>query len=55
MSYFAAILWYMSWLVTVAIAYFASEFAIKHFDKKWKKDTESEESSQEQEISSDSA
>jgi len=43
MSYFGAILGYLSWLATVAIGYFASVYAIKVFDKKWKDKTESEE------------
>jgi hypothetical protein len=43
MSYFAAILMYLSWLVTVAIGYFASAYAIKKFDAKWKEATEAEE------------
>ncbi len=46
MSYFVAVLVYLSWLVTVAIGYFASEFAIKKFDKKWKAKIEAEESDQ---------
>ncbi len=46
MSYFAAVLGYLSWLATVAIAYFASEFAIKKFDKKWKTKTETEEAAE---------
>ncbi|HKK68966.1 MAG TPA: hypothetical protein VJ946_12165 [Bacteroidales bacterium] len=46
MSYFAAILGYLSWLATVAIAYFASEFAVKKFDKKWKEKTEADEAAE---------
>jgi hypothetical protein len=46
MSYFAAVLGYLSWLATVAIGYFASEFAIKKFDKKWKAKTEAEEATE---------
>jgi uncharacterized protein YneF (UPF0154 family) len=45
MSYFAVILMYLSWLATVAVGYFASEKAIKIFDKKWKETTEAEEQS----------
>jgi hypothetical protein len=43
MSYFAAILMYLSWLATLAAGYFASAYAIKYFDKKWKEKTEAEE------------
>lgn len=43
MSYFAVILMYLSWLVTVAVGYFASAYAIKKFDAKWKESTEAEE------------
>ncbi len=43
MSYFESILMYLSWLVTVAVGYFASTYAIKKFDKKWKEQTEADE------------
>ncbi len=43
MSYFVAILGYLSWLATVAVGYFASVYAIRQFDKKWKEETEAEE------------
>ncbi|MGQ1890707.1 hypothetical protein ACT29H_09720 [Thermophagus sp. OGC60D27] len=45
MSYFGSILMYMTWLATIAVGYFASEFAIKQFDKRWKEKTEAEERS----------
>jgi len=43
MSYFAVILMYLSWLATVAIGYYASVYAVKIFDRKWKEETEAEE------------
>jgi hypothetical protein len=46
MSYFVAILMYLSWLATVAVGYFASVSAVKYFDKKWKETTEAEEAAE---------
>ena len=43
MSYFEAILMYLVWPATVIIGYYASVFAIKLFDRKWKEQTEAEE------------
>ncbi|SFD70135.1 hypothetical protein [Thermophagus xiamenensis] len=45
MSYLGSVLMYCIWLATIAIGYFASEYAIKKFDKRWKEKTESEEQS----------
>jgi len=45
MSYFGSVLMYCIWLLTIAVGYFASEYAIKQFDKRWKEATESEEQS----------
>jgi hypothetical protein len=46
MSYFTVILMYLSWLATVAIGYFASVYAIKIFDNRWKEQTEAEEAAE---------
>jgi hypothetical protein len=44
MSYFEVILMYLTWPATLVIGYYASKFAIKTFDAKWKNKTEAEES-----------
>jgi hypothetical protein len=43
MTHLAAILWYSIWGLTIVAGYYASEYAIKVFDKKWKEITEAEE------------
>ncbi len=43
MSYIEVILMYLIWPATVAIGYYASVYAIKLFDRKWKEQTEAEE------------
>jgi|GEM_PF-885089 hypothetical protein len=43
MSYAFAILWYSIWFFAIGGSYFASRFAIRYFDKKWKAVTEEEE------------
>lgn len=50
MSYTAAIIWYLLWLVVIVGSLYVARFAIKAFDKKWKTVTEEEEKELEKEL-----
>ncbi len=43
MSYLTALIWYSVWGVVIVAGYYASAWAIRYFDRKWKDVTEAEE------------
>ncbi|MGQ1945909.1 hypothetical protein ACT3CD_02250 [Geofilum sp. OHC36d9] len=43
MTHFAAIFWYLFLVAVIVGSYYASAYAIKRFDKKWKETTLAEE------------